>query len=219
MGVRGVVAAGWAVDDVNASRFAERFYDGVLCGRSFGRAVLLARQEIYVEGAQDNTWGAYQCYGEPDWRLVDDATGAGDDEAPRLASLAEAVALAEEIREASQIGLDRDQTRLRKRLDGLNALRRRSSYLDKPDLTVALAEAYGELGSLQKAVRYYESAIADQAGVARLRTIEQHANLKVRLAVINCAASSSGRKSGNVCPRSTRRLVPSTPCCSLRDQR
>ena len=37
MGVRGVVAAGWAVDDVNAGRFADRFYEGVLGGLAFGR--------------------------------------------------------------------------------------------------------------------------------------------------------------------------------------
>ena len=52
MGVRGVVAAGWAVDDVAASRFAETFYDGMLGGASFGRAVMDARRLIYREGSR-----------------------------------------------------------------------------------------------------------------------------------------------------------------------
>ena len=65
MGVRGVLAAGWPVDDVNAGRFAGVFYDAMLRGGRFGEAVLAARQAIYREGSADTTWGAYQCYGEP----------------------------------------------------------------------------------------------------------------------------------------------------------
>ena len=183
MGVRGVIAAGWAVDDIKAARFAERFYDGMLDGLAFGRAVLAARQSIYSDGRDDTTWGAYQCYGEPDWRLVAEAGDDGDGQERPLASLAEALALAEEIREAAQVGLDRDYRRLRARLDRLNHARRRNAFLDQPELQAALAEAYGELGSLPKAVRYYDTAIRAGRGAVALKAIEQRANLAVRLAV------------------------------------
>ena len=183
MGTRGVVAAGWAVDDINAGRFATGFYDQMLAGRGFGDAARVARQGIYREGGGDTTWGAYQCYGEPDWRLVGDGAGGRGGGLRPVPSLAEAVALAEQIREAAQVGLNRDQAALRADLDQLNQDRRRNKALDQPELRVALAEAYGELGSLQKAVRYYRGAIAARQGVAALRAIEQHANLSVRLAV------------------------------------
>ncbi|MFO1066916.1 MAG: CHAT domain-containing protein, partial [Geminicoccaceae bacterium] len=143
IGVRGVVAAGWAVDDVAASRFAETFYDRMLGGDGFGMASLAARQVIYREGSPDQTWGAYQCYGEPDWRLLEDGRRgpAGGYRPP--ASLAEAVAEADEITESAQVGLDRDPRSLRHRLDRLNKARRGQAFEAEPLLCIALARAYG----------------------------------------------------------------------------
>jgi hypothetical protein len=70
IGVRTVVAAGWAVADRAASTFASTFYQEMLEGRSFGAAVLAARQQTARLHARTNTWGAYQCYGNPDFVLV-----------------------------------------------------------------------------------------------------------------------------------------------------
>jgi CHAT domain-containing protein len=64
MGVRAVVAAGWAVDDKAARAFAESFYKAMLEGTPFGEAVLRAREDLRAE-VRRNTWGAYQCYGGP----------------------------------------------------------------------------------------------------------------------------------------------------------
>ena len=86
--------------------------------------------------------------------------------------------MAERIREAAQVGLNRDHVGLRADLDALNQARRRNPALDRPELQAALAEAYGELGSLQKAVRYYERAIAAEQGSVSLKAIEQSANLE-----------------------------------------
>jgi len=48
MGVRAVVAAGWAVDDQAAKEFARTFYREMLNGAEFGKAVQRARDEIYT---------------------------------------------------------------------------------------------------------------------------------------------------------------------------
>ncbi len=69
LGVRCVVAAGWAVDDVAASTFARVFYERLLAGKRFAVAVGDARDEAHRLGG--NTWAAYQCYGDPDWTLTD----------------------------------------------------------------------------------------------------------------------------------------------------
>ena len=69
IGVRCVVAAGWAVDDQVASVFAEAFYDGVLRNMRFIDAVAAARRAAWESSPDGNTWAAYQCYGDPDWRL------------------------------------------------------------------------------------------------------------------------------------------------------
>jgi len=68
-GARAVVAAGWAVGDDAALLFAETFYKCMLDGAAFIDAVRLAREAAYEQFPYDNTWGAYQCYGLPDYRL------------------------------------------------------------------------------------------------------------------------------------------------------
>lgn len=70
MGVRCVVAAGWAVNDAAACRFAEDFFQGMVAqGRPFGDAVWEARKANYRQYPDWNTWGAYQAYGDPSYRL------------------------------------------------------------------------------------------------------------------------------------------------------
>ncbi|MGE3706776.1 MAG: CHAT domain-containing protein, partial [Vicinamibacterales bacterium] len=69
MGVRAVVAAGWAVDDQAAKAFAQTFYTEMLAGREFGQAVQAARQDVFTRFGAANTWGAYQCYGDPGFSL------------------------------------------------------------------------------------------------------------------------------------------------------
>ena len=65
IGVRCVIAAGWAVEDEPAKIFATTFYDALLRGRRFVDAVADARSAAHAMGG--NTWAAYQCYGDPDW--------------------------------------------------------------------------------------------------------------------------------------------------------
>ncbi len=65
-GVRAVIVAGWAVDDAAALDFTEKFYEGMFEGKAFGDAVKAARRHIFdLHGHRTNTWGAYQCYGDP----------------------------------------------------------------------------------------------------------------------------------------------------------
>ena len=69
MGVKAVVAAGWAVDDTSALLFAEKFYQQMFDGRPFGEAVKEARSTCYKNNNKNNTWGAYQCYGDQFYTL------------------------------------------------------------------------------------------------------------------------------------------------------
>jgi len=69
MGVKAVVAAGWAVEDAAAETFATAFYTHLLATDKFGDAVRAAREETFERHSESNTWGAYHCYGDPDFRL------------------------------------------------------------------------------------------------------------------------------------------------------
>jgi len=64
-GVKAVIVAGWAVDDDAALAFAEHFYRYMFNGYSFGEAIKMARYDTYKDFKGSNTWGAYQCYGDP----------------------------------------------------------------------------------------------------------------------------------------------------------
>ncbi|MCU7617369.1 CHAT domain-containing protein [Chryseobacterium sp. PBS4-4] len=70
-GVKAVVVAGWQVNDDDAETFSTEFYRKMLEGETFGKAVKYAREKIY-ENSRDNnnTWGAYQCYGDPFYKLT-----------------------------------------------------------------------------------------------------------------------------------------------------
>ncbi len=68
-GVRCVIAAGWAVDDIAALEFANVFYDRILSGYTFGDSVSDARKSVFAKYSNTNTWGAYQCYGDPFYRF------------------------------------------------------------------------------------------------------------------------------------------------------
>lgn len=71
MGSKAVVAAGWQVDDADGRDFAEALYRSLLRGDNFGSAVQAARHAVWRDGRpRSNTWGAYQCYGDPEWRLA-----------------------------------------------------------------------------------------------------------------------------------------------------
>lgn len=69
-GVQSYVANLWSVPDVPATTFAVTFYDGLLAGQNFGRALRLARErvaELPSSGAM--AWAGYVFYGDPRWRL------------------------------------------------------------------------------------------------------------------------------------------------------
>ena len=68
-GVRCVIAAGWAVDDNAALEFAAVFYDRMFEGYNFGDSVSEARRLVLEKHGNTNTWGAYQCYGDPFFRF------------------------------------------------------------------------------------------------------------------------------------------------------
>jgi hypothetical protein len=60
-GVKCVVAAGWSVNDKAAFDFARIFYDSMFNGYNFGESIKEAREYVFENNQNTNTWGAYQC--------------------------------------------------------------------------------------------------------------------------------------------------------------
>jgi hypothetical protein len=185
MGVTSVIAAGWAVDDQAASQFAQTFYDRLLEGATFAVAVREARREIYTHFRGLTTWGAYQCYGEPDWRLMP-ANQKTRRVSVAYSSIAELINDVDQISQDAQTGMARSRTDEIKKLDGMLSVGRKINvrWENDPDLLSSLGRAYGELGELQKACDCYVKAIQAEKANTPLRSIEQLANLRIRSAVI-----------------------------------
>jgi hypothetical protein len=150
MGVRAVIAAGWAVDDSAASTFATKFYDCMLSGFTFGDAVRTARNEVYRSGGGSNTWGAYQCYGDPDFSLgmPQHSTGQAD---ARVVAGSELRGLADVISLRAKTADSATTTRLIEELQ-LLASSSAQSWLASSANCAALASAYGEVGMFDEAL-------------------------------------------------------------------
>jgi hypothetical protein len=179
MGVRAVVAAGWAVNDAAAKTFAMKFYEEMFRNSHFGDAVRKAREEIYLRHGGSNTWGAYQCYGDPDFSFKAGATGVAG--ARRMVAPAELrMELLNLVQQAKTAG-PKDEARLLSRLKELTE-NVGDSWLESAAMCAALGQAYGELKQFPEAVRYYDRSRALQPADATVESLEQLANLQVRWA-------------------------------------
>ncbi len=184
LGVRCVIVAGWEVDDDCAKAFGLRFYSEMLDGASFGEATRQARKVAYETKPDNNTWGAFQCYGDPDFHLrLVSATRAAADEPDQFVGVSEAIVAAEQIRQDVNVGLERDLKAQQERLGRIEGEAERKGWFGTAPLRTALAEARAELGALPEAIDHYSAAIKNEEATFKLRAVEQLANLRSRHAV------------------------------------
>jgi len=180
MGVRAVIAAGWAVVDTAAETFATTFYREMLQGQSLGRAIKAARQETFNQHPNTNTWGAFQCYGDPDYRLVRQEAGGSESRGIEWASPNEAAAaLNNEVAKfKTMAGLD--MTAEQKRLRAMARWLKQKKWLVHGNVSAALGRAFGEAKVLDRAIRYYQKALRAEDSQMTLKDIEQLANFLSR---------------------------------------
>ena len=184
-GVRCVIAAGWAVDDEAASAFAASFYKALLRGDRFIDAVATAREDARKSGG--NTWAAYQCYGDPDWRF---RTQTGDAQrpsaqpaGPEFANIASApgliVALERIAVESEYQGKKPEAQAIRLRYLEQTFAR---YWEGRGNVAEAFGNAWSKARHFEEAIAWYQRARNAQDGTASFASIEQLANAKVRLA-------------------------------------
>lgn len=180
-GVKAVVAAGWAVDDAAARTFASTLYGAMLEGRGFGEAVRRARKETFrIDGGRTNTWGAYQCYGDPGFQLRPRTRVPRGTTSPVSAG----GLLSRIINKKQDAETAGSEEHIRKLLDDVHALDEscRSSFCS-PEVHAEFGRAYAELGAYEDAVwAYRKAAGAALEGELPLSVVEQLANMESRLA-------------------------------------
>lgn len=176
MGVKAVVAAGWAVDDAAAETFATCFYRHLLAGDMFGEAVRAAREETYLRHENTNTWGAFQCYGDPSFHLRAGNYQGGKN----YLSPTQVAADLENLANRARMGSD-----CRSEVDTIvqTAKDKNEYWLERPEVAAALGIAYGELGLFKQAIEHLDKAIGCERAEYSIRIVEQRANFKSRWAV------------------------------------
>ncbi|MDM0085060.1 CHAT domain-containing protein [Variovorax sp. J31P179] len=184
IGVRCVVATGWAVDDEAAEAFASAFYKSLLRGSRFMDAVASGREAARAK--HGNTWAAYQCYGDPDWRL---RLGPGDAQAPttplamaltRVASVPGLVLALRTLSVRARYHHERDEAAP----NALRDLERRFDHAwgHQGDLAEAFGNAWLAMGDRKAAAAWLERAVASEDGAATFKAAESLLNLRVRVA-------------------------------------
>ncbi|MBM3226596.1 MAG: CHAT domain-containing protein, partial [Candidatus Tectomicrobia bacterium] len=178
IGVKVVVAAGWAVEDAPARCFATTFYATMLQGMTFGDAVRQARERTYTAYPAFNTWGAYQCYGDPAYRMT----------APRVAyqqrryafsSWMELVIELHNMVERAKNMQPGEQERLAQDIEAIvQAVP--APWLRRGALRAALGAAYSELQDFASAMTHYGQALVAEDGQTTLHAVEQLCNCQVR---------------------------------------
>lgn len=190
MGVKAVVAAGWAIDDQAALTFAEVFYRQMLQGKGFGEAVKLARDDVYSRYPQSNTWGAYQCYGNPDFKLR-----LPSGETPASIWLEPSTK-----REAKdQLGMLQEDTREGQRSQQISVQLTNLQNSLSPDwldgeMLSLLGDRWASLGNFDRAIDLYRQAKRHKSGLVSLSTLQGFANLLVRSVTSKDQPSLSAEK-------------------------
>lgn len=180
MGVKAVVAAGWEVVDDAASAFAQCFYAAMLAGEGFGRAVKKAREHVFHAFKDVNTWGAYQCYGDPDFRLVQNTTIAHHSKIAPYFSHHELVVDLNGLKQKAHFG-QVGKEHLSKLLQRIPA----GSYdkwLGNGAVLGALAMVEGELAMFKEALAHFDSAVSLKDAQISMSMLENRANFKARYA-------------------------------------
>lgn len=180
-GVKAVVAGGWAVSDQAALFFANRFYDEMINGEDFGSAVLNARRAVFDRfGDGDNTWGAYQCYGDPSYKLDNRASGSTGPDGIEFET--DDILLMELSNLLHELDLGHEVQGYINRVMAIEAV---LSPEQKKNARIVelLAQIYVSFGDLDHAISYYDALKTLSDAWYTLRALEQCCNLKVKRAV------------------------------------
>lgn len=186
MGVRAVIAAGWRVLDGAAELFAITFYEAFLNGITFGEAVLAARRATYERFPHSNTWGAYQCYGDPGLLLPRPQQHYSETRVQpiRYDFVSPREVLAELERQTLlsryHAGNSAHDRRREESVDALARLCEGRGWNARGDIQEAFGRLWGEFDDHERAIVCYRAAQAAGDGSASIKTTEQLADMLAR---------------------------------------
>ena len=219
MGVRAVVAAGWAVRDDAARDFAETFYRSMLANETLRPRTQDGPRAHVRQVSPANTWGAYQAYGDPDYRL--------DPNAIRDSGPADGLVAVDEFVDAVRnVGAtaEHDGASIAEAVKQLDELVKicPSGWLEQTEVQMAIGKAYGDLTSVRGRPRIPSELrwpVRATTSTTTLRAVEDLANYEARLRE-NADGAQKFRQLRLASTRGTcspwPRQLSATPCSGVR---
>ncbi len=205
-GVKVVIAAGWAVEDKAAKNFTEVFYRNFLNGINFGDAITAARKNTFERFPGHNTWGAYQCYGDPFFilpkmersarsRSNDPETDDSESDDTKSAKASRPIPKFNYlIAQEAEIDLNNLLNRVDVKGISIYYIRERLDYISgavdaagirNAAITEKEAVIYAECNEYEKAIDKFESLMTmEQAGFT-VKALEKYCNIRAKLCVKN----------------------------------
>ncbi|MEO0337966.1 MAG: tetratricopeptide repeat-containing protein, partial [Bacteroidota bacterium] len=166
-----------AVHDRAAKDFADEFYRLMLQGEYFGRTVQRARKRVYNNHKHySNTWGAYQCYGDPYYTLVEN---------DRKSRSEEGYLTEDEV----LIDLFNIQSRKIEKFESKDEMLKEAkavlktaieSDLATPQVYQKIAEIHAEYDDLSTAIEFYEKMLKNKSSEYTVKGLEQYCNLRIK---------------------------------------
>ncbi len=175
IGVRCVIAAGWAIEDRAAEVFATTFYEELFSGQRFIEAVGAARLAAWNHDRGGNTWAAYQCYGDPDWSWKAASGSRQPTPAEEYGGVAAPVTL---ILVLQAITIDalyspqQDTRRNRARLRWLEETFGPEGWTQRGDVAQEFGAAYAALPDKAEALKWLHRAVGAADGRSSLNAVE-----------------------------------------------
>ena len=199
IGVKAVIVAGWAVDDTAALDFMNRFYECMIEGEKFGNAIRKARKKIYeLHGYRTNTWGAYQCYGDPFYTLNTDTKPWVEDYQFVIAEEAE-IELCNLVNQLDTSGYDPTQT--------LSTIQKISEAVDKAGIrngkiTEQEAFLYCGLNKYSEAIGKFKALLGEEKAVFSFAATEKYCNIRAKYYVYE--VTKNGKPAAGFIPEMNR---------------
>lgn len=178
MGCKAVVASGWEVDDAAAETFAQAFHQGMLEGKPLGEVLLAARRRTYLRNPTRNTWGAYQAYGDENYRLAESTE--------QLQPHFDYIHTGQVINDLSRLQAsaplsqgEREEKAWRLQLEGVEAAAR-TCFFGIGEIRERLGAAWASFAEYDRAIAHYRAALEQPDHSASLGALGQLAELEIR---------------------------------------
>ncbi|MDI9879380.1 CHAT domain-containing protein [Flectobacillus longus] len=181
-GVKAVVVAGWSVGDQPALTFSQEFYNFMFEGYTLGEATRKAREKLFdAYGYENNTWGAYQCYGDQFYKFNNEKPSVNieyDYATPEQAEYDLYNFLGDLERGTTFKNIDVANKAFENIQTKINF-----SSVRSPQCTELEAKIYFELGDYKNSILKYEELIKNESSTFTVKSLEEYCNIRSKYCV------------------------------------